>query len=200
MTKRLRVAVEPGRIVGLIGSPGTGLTRLGLSLLAEPAQAAPVVVVDTRTWLCPVAAWEVGIPPERLYVVRCDDRAVWPQVIATLAAGVPAIYAEMPPGVSYEALRRIAAVTRKERTGLILRSHHGDLPSGIAYVRVTAEAVTWEGLDHGHGRLKARRITAQAAGKGAAGIEHHIEIGDDGENSVYLVGGLAASTPRRAIG
>ena len=199
-TRSLNVVVEPGRIVGLVGSAGTGLTRWGLSLLVEPSLTAPVVVVDSRGWLCPVAAWEVGIPPERLYVVRCPDRTVWPQVIATLAAGVRALYAEVPEGTSYEVLRRIAAVTRKERTGLILRSLHGELPAGISYLRIAADQVRWEGPEHGHGQLLSRRITAQASGKGAAGIERQIEVEDDGKNSVYLVGGLAASPTGRAIG
>lgn len=196
----VQVMVEPGRIVGLVGAAGSGLTRWGFSLLVAPAQSAPVVVVDNRGWLCPVAAWEVGIPPERLFVIRCPDRTLWPQVVATLAGGVRAIYAEVPSGISYEALRRIAAVTRKERTGLILRSTHGELPAGISHLRITAEHISWEGPDRGHGQLQARRITAHASGKGVAGMERLIEVEDDGKNSVYLVGGLGASPPRRAIG
>ena len=35
---RVVPGAEPGRVLGLVGPPGSGLTRLGLSLLADPAR------------------------------------------------------------------------------------------------------------------------------------------------------------------
>ena len=68
-------------MLGLIGGPGTGLTSLALALLATGTGMA--AVVDVRGWLCPLAAWESGIAPERLVVVRCPERREWPQVTAS---------------------------------------------------------------------------------------------------------------------
>ena len=87
-----------GRVVGLVGSSGYGLTRLGLTMLAPHARTGAVAVVDVRGWLCPLAAWEAGVSAERLVVVRCSDRARWGQVTAALLGGIAATYAEVPPG------------------------------------------------------------------------------------------------------
>ncbi len=67
------LSLQPGRVTGLIGHPGFGLTRLGLVMLASREQLGPVAYLDVRGWLSPPAAWESGISPERLVVVRCDD-------------------------------------------------------------------------------------------------------------------------------
>ena len=42
------LSVQAGRVIGLVGPPGMGLTRVGLSLLAEPSRIAPVAYVDVR--------------------------------------------------------------------------------------------------------------------------------------------------------
>ena len=74
------LALEPGRVVGLTGPVGTGMTRLGLSLMAETARRGPVAFVDARGWFCPLSAWESGIEPERLAVVRCATESELPSV------------------------------------------------------------------------------------------------------------------------
>ncbi|MGD2103405.1 MAG: hypothetical protein PVG83_14330, partial [Acidimicrobiia bacterium] len=61
--------LQPGRIVELSGTPGAGLTRIGLRLLAPHSRLAPVVALDTRGWISPEAAWETGVLPERLIIV-----------------------------------------------------------------------------------------------------------------------------------
>ena len=65
--------LQPGRVVELTGVAGSGLTRLGLRLLAEPSRSGPVVVLDTKGWISPRAAWEAGVAPEHLVVVLCAD-------------------------------------------------------------------------------------------------------------------------------
>jgi len=192
--------LQPGRVVGLEGAFGTGLTRLGLSLIALPALRAPVAVVDTRGWLSPLAAWEVGIEPRRLSVVRCEDKAYWSQVVAALVAGMSAVYAEVPAGVPDSVLRRLASMARRERTGLVLRPLTGRLPSGVGHLRVRVDTVVWEGPDKGHGRLGRRSLLVEASGKAMAGMERRFEVEDDGEGAVHLVGGLAASSAGRVAG
>ncbi len=83
---------------------------------------------------------------------------------------------------------------------MLLRPLGGELPAGVAHLRFRAVGVTWEGPTAGHGRLVGRRLTLEAAGKGAAGIEQLIEVEDDGEDAVRLVSRLAAPPVGRAAG
>ncbi|MGH8927767.1 MAG: hypothetical protein ACRDWH_05415 [Acidimicrobiia bacterium] len=157
--------LSPGKIVGLEGPAGYGLTRLGLSLLAEPSKVGMVVAIDVRGWLSPLAAWEVGVNARRLVVVRCAERRLWPQVTAAVLEGVAAVYAEIPVGVGEKELQRLAALTRARRTGLALRPLRGGLPGGITHMRVRGLGVDWEGPEQGHGRLGGRRLSIEVSGK-----------------------------------
>lgn len=190
------IKAGPGRIVGLLGSAGMGLSRWGLSLLVESSQTAPVVAVDTQGWLNPSAAWEAGIDPSRLYIVRCLERQQWAQVVAALISGVPAVYAEVPQGTSDQVLRRLAALARKEQSSVVFRSLHGELPPGVAFLSVRAHDVGWEGMDQGHGHLVGRTFQIAASGKSMP--EQRWEV-EDGKGAVHLVGRVAASSSRRSV-
>ena len=72
---RTSFVLEPGQIAGLSGLPGSGLTRVGLSLLQPYATRGHLAYLDVRGWANPEAAWEMGIRPERLIVVR-PERAI----------------------------------------------------------------------------------------------------------------------------
>lgn len=196
----VQLAAEPGRVVGLLGAPGFGLTRLGLSMLAAPAAAGRVAAVDVRGWLSPAAAWEVGVPPDRFVVVRCADRERWVQVTAALLEGIGAVYAEVPAGVGEAMLRRLAALARSRRAALLLRPLQGELPSGLAHLRLHAQAVAWSGVEQGHGRLSLRRMTIRAEGRATRGIDRVIEVEDDGTHPLRVVSGLAAAPAGRAAG
>jgi hypothetical protein len=198
--------LSPGRIVGLIGPVGLGLTRLGLSMLVETSRTAPVVTLDVRGWISPLAAWEIGIDPDRLVVVRCSDRRLWPQVTAALLEGVRAVYAEVPAGIGDQDLRRLAALARARRVGLILRPLQGDLPAGVTHLRIHAHAVEWVGTNRGHGRLGRRRLVVEASGKAAGGMEQTVvleDLGvreDVGADVMRVVPGVAVATPAEVAG
>ncbi len=194
------LTAEPGRVVGLVGPAGYGLTRLGLSMLAHPSAAGQVAVIDVRGWMSPEAAWEVGVTPERLVVVRCSDRSVWPKVVAALVEGLPAIYAEVPAGVDDATLRRLGALTRSRRAALLLRPLRGGLPSGLAHLHLDAREVVWGGADRGHVRLTRRHLSLLARGRATRGIERMVEVEDDGTHALRVVSGLAAAPAGRAAG
>lgn len=192
--------LEPGRIIGLVGHPGYGLTRVGLSLLAAQAGSSPIAYLDVRGWLCPVAAWESGVDPEQLVIVRCDDPVRWGRALTALLEGVGWIYAEVPRGVKEAQLRRIAGLVRSRRSSLILRPVRGDLPGGVAYLHLQAREVEWEGATAGHGRLKVRSLSFTASGKATRGMTRHIDLEDNGTDALRVVPGLAAAPPGRAAG
>ncbi|HDH03160.1 MAG TPA: hypothetical protein ENH15_02815 [Actinobacteria bacterium] len=196
---RLLVA-QPGRVIAMEGPTGLGLTRLGLTMLASASEKAPVVAVDVRGWLCPVAAWEVGVVVDKLTILHCDDPLMWPKVMAALIEGVRTIYAEIPNGIHDQVIRRLAALARARDSALILRPLEGTLPAGISYLDVKAVGVEWEGPDAGHGRLEARKVRIELTGKGVSGMRRRIEVEDDGTHAVRVVSRLAAQTARRAVG
>ena len=194
------LTLQPGRVTGLVGNPGFGLTRLAFSLLASSDRRGPVALLDSRGWLCPAAAWESGLRPERVVVVRCDDKVRWAQVAAALCEGVQAVYAEVPFGVKEALLRRLAALVRSRGTALVLRPLRGDLPSGIAHLRIEAQGIEWAGPDEGHGRLLRRRLVIAASGKAVGGISRLIEVEDDGTNALRVVPRLAPAAVGHAAG
>ena len=193
-----KLQLEEGKIVGLVGFPGSGLTRLGLGLLRD--RPGWVACVDVRGWLSPAALWEVGVPAERTVIVRCADMRRWPQVVAALVEGMQAVYAEVPAGISSPMLRRIGALARARATPVVLRPVSGDIPSGLAHLRLEAQAVDWDGPHLGRGRLLQRRFVLAATGKGVGGIRQMIEVEDDGTDAVRVVPRVAAALPERAVG
>lgn len=188
----------PGRVLGLVGAPGSGLTRLALSLLADYARVAPVAYVDVRGWFYPLAAWETGIEPDRLIVVRCRDSEQWPRVVGSLIDGFQALYAEIPGGVREPVLRRVAALARARKAAVMLRPLGGELPENVAFVRVEAQRIEWEGADAGHGHLRVRRMSLLVSGKGVP--EHRVEVLDDGSHALRVVSRLASAPVGRAVG
>lgn len=196
----LGLALQPGKVLELVGAPGCGLTRLGLHLLAPASRLGPVAALDARGWLSPLAAWEAGVAGERLVVVRCSQRGVWPQVMAAVCEGVTAVYAEVPQGVTERDLHRLAALVRARGTGVVLRPLRGELVGGVAHLRLRAVEVRWEGLEQGHGRLATRRLVVEVSGKGAGGMTRRVEVEDSGADTVRVVSRLGAGQTGRAVG
>ena len=192
--------LQPGRVTEMVGVPGTGLTRLGLKLLAPHSRIAPVVALDTRGWISPEAAWETGVLAERLVIVRCDDPILWPKVTAALLEGVRAVYAEVPAWIKDHDLRRLAALARARKTAVAMRSMGNGLPTGVAHLRLRALGVTWEGADRGHGKLKKRRLMLEASGKGAAGVTRRFEVEDEGTDAMRVVSDVVVDQARRVVG
>ena len=196
--------LQPGRITELIGDPGTGLTRLGLELVAPYSLQAPVVALDTRGWISPEAAWQTGVASDRFVVVRCSDPVLWVKVMASLLEGVRAVYAEVPARIRDQDLRRLAALARARRVAVAMRAMGNGLPGGVAFLRLRALGVTWEGADRGHGKLTRRRLVLEATGKGAAGTPRRFEVEDEGTDlmrvvSDVVVDRLSANAARRAV-
>ena len=191
--------VYPGRVIGLEGPTGSGLTRIGLSMLSA-APASCRVAVDARGWLCPLAAWEVGIDPDHLTVVRCGDARQWSRVLAVLLDGVKAIYAEVPRGVGEALLRRLGAKARARDATVILNPLAGRVPSGMAFLRVRAVRVEWAGAREGHGSLDGRTLVVEMSGKGAAGRYQVVEVEDDGARPVRVVSRLVTPQIGRSVG
>ncbi len=194
------LALQPGRIVELEGPAGFGLTRLGYRMLADPSRRAPVVALDVRGWMSPLAAWEAGVERDRLVVVRCPEPRSWVQVAAALCEGVKAVFAEVPAGVRDSDIRKLAALARARSVRMALRPLKGGLTTGVSYLRLRSVEVAWTGPEAGRGRLTGRRLVLEASGKGMAGMTRLIEVEEEGENTLRVVSGLVAGEAGRAAG
>ncbi len=157
--------LRAGSITELVGGPGTGLTRLGMRMIAPHSRIAPVVALDVRGWISPEAAWETGVLAERLVVVRCGDPILWPKVTSALLEGIRAMYVEVPARVGERDLRRLAAMARARRVAVAMRPLGGGLPGGVAYLRLRALGVTWEGAD----RREIDQTSSRHGGDGERG-------------------------------
>ncbi len=193
----ISLTLGAGQVAGLSGLPGSGLTTTGLALLAPHAVGGPIAYVDVRGWANPAAAWEIGIPPERIVVVRNGDVVTWGRVVAALLSGTRGVYAEVPKGVRDEVLRKLAAKARTQRTPIVLRPIDGVVPSGIATLRIEARAVEWEGTDAGHGRLMTRRMVVEVSGKSVQGMRHTIEMEGHGTDDLRVVSHVGVASSRR---
>ncbi|VAV97659.1 hypothetical protein MNBD_ACTINO01-1071 [hydrothermal vent metagenome] len=189
--------LAPGQIAGLSGLPGSGLTRLGLTMLAPHTERGPLVYLDVRGWANPRAAWELGIDPEHFIVVHTESVVMWARAVATLLDGVRAVYAEVPHGVKDSVIRTLAARARTRRTPLVLRPLDGRLPQGILHLHLEAREVIWEGTDRGHGVLERRFALFEASGKAMRGRERTIEVEDNGTNDLRVVPHMGTQTTER---
>ena len=192
-------ALAPGQVAVLHGDPGLGMTRLGLVMLSGYT-GGTVAYLDVRGWLSPVAAWEVGIEPERLVIARCPEVVRWGRAAAALLDGATAVLAEVPVGANDASIRKLAALARNRGTPLMLRPIGRAAPSGVAHLMLEARETVWRGAGEGHGRIGQRTIRITASGKVMKGMTRTIEMEDDGSNALRVVSGVAASETRSATG
>jgi len=190
------LVLRPGQVAALSGLPGSGMTRLGLSMIVPHLERGVLAVVDVRGWISPWVAWELGVQPERIVLVRVKDITQWGRVVATLLDGVGGVYAEVPPGIKDAALRKLVARARSRKTPMVLRPTTERMPSGIAHIQLTARSVVWSGTDAGHGNLTTRRSLLDASGKATRGMEQTIEVEDDGTHDLRVVPHLGTHETR----
>lgn len=191
--------VGRGQVAVLAGEPGLGMTRLGLVMLSGYT-GGTVAYLDVRGWLSPVAAWEVGIEPDRLVIARCHEVVRWGRAAAALLDGATAVLAEVPAGVKDASIRKLAALARNRGTTLLLRPIGRAVPIGVAHLVLEARETAWRGAVNGHGRIEQRKTRIIASGKAMKGMTRTIEMEDDGSNTLRVVSGVAATETRSAAG
>jgi hypothetical protein len=150
----------------------SGATSLALALLAGPSQAGSWCAAVGLPSLGLVAAAEVGIALERFpLVARPGDD--WPPVVAALIEAVDVVLVGLPRHVRSGDARRLVAKAR-DRGAVLVTS--GGSTAITADVRLSVAGCKWEGLGHGHGRLRARRMDVVASGRGAAARERRVTL------------------------
>lgn len=143
------------------GVYGVDATSAALLLAAGPSLAGSWCGIVGVQDLGVEAAQTFGLQLERTIVVP-DPRERWLEVVAALVDVVDLVLVRPPGPVRQGEAARLAARLRKRGAVLVA---WGEWPRCDA--RLTVAHTRWEGLEQGHGRLKARRVRLEAR-RGAA--------------------------------
>lgn len=143
-----------------------GSVSLALALLGAASAAGAWSALVGMPALCAEAALEYGLDLSRVAVVPQPERgwtgAGWATAIGALIDAVDIVVARPPARVVPGDVRRLAARARTREAVLVA---FGEWPG--ADVRLTARHGEWDGIGHGYGRLRRRRLLVEAAGRGA---------------------------------
>lgn len=162
---RIPVATHPA-LAGLVdlrtgGAYEVDSAGLALALLAQPSREGSWVAVVGVGDFGVEAAAEFGVDLSRTILVP-DPGEHWLEATAALVDVVTMVVLRPPAGVSARTAGRISARLRKRSAVLV---SWGAWPGSEA--RLSVESSAWAGLDHGHGRLRARRMVV-AVTRGSA--------------------------------
>ncbi len=149
-------ALQRGTVTVLAGTPGSGATSLGVSLLAEASSAghwcAAIGFEDPGV----VAMAELGMDLRRaVFVPRVRGR--WADAAAELLDGVELVLLSPPSRVSYGVARRLVGRVRERKVALIIvtdQANRWPVPPEITMKIVES---SWHGAGLGDGSLAARR-------------------------------------------
>jgi hypothetical protein len=171
------VATHPA-LTGLVdlrtgGAYEVDSAGLALALLAQPSRAGSwVAVVGVRDFGVEAAA-ELGVDLSRTVLVP-DPGDLWLEATAALIDVVTMVVLRPPAEVSARSAGRIGARLRKRSSVLV---SWGSWPGSEA--RLSVEASSWTGLDHGHGRLGRRRIVVAVSRGSAPAQRVELELDPD---------------------
>jgi hypothetical protein len=156
-------ALQRGFTVMVQGGPGA--SSLALALTAEASRTGSWVAVVGIPSLGVASAAELGVVLERLVLIAPPPASLWPTVAAALIDAFDVVLAGWPE-VPGSMARRLGMRTRDRKAVLIpvasiLRSSWNE----AADVRLTVKNASWQGLGAGYGRLSARRMEVETAGR-----------------------------------
>lgn len=147
-----------------LGVEGAGARSLACAVVAGALGAdgwAAVVGAGELGW---IAAEEAGLRLDRVIVVEPPPRGESAAVLAALLGAVEVIVVGDTAMVGPRDARRLQSRAREQETTLV---HLGRGWPGSHDLRLVARTEAWEGLGDGHGHLRRRRLSVEAAGRRA---------------------------------
>ena len=150
-----------GRTVACRGVAATSLT---LALAAAATDAGAWLAVVDVPWLGVEAAAELGVPLERLVRVEPagGDATAWADLVAAVLDGFELVVTRVPRRINAAVLRRVQS-RLQAREGVLLAV--GDPGPLRADMTMEASTPRWDGVEHGAGHLRGRRVTVVASGR-----------------------------------
>ena len=134
------------------GSYEVDSASLAMALLAAPSQAGAWSAVVGAEDFGVEAAAERGVDLTRTVLVP-DPGELWLEVTSALVDVVTMVVLRAPGVVGERVAGRIGARLRKRSSALV---SWGPWPGSEASLSLRAS--TWSGAEHGHGRLRSRRV------------------------------------------
>jgi hypothetical protein len=165
------------------GALGGG-SALVLALIAEASRAGSWCAMVGIPTFGAVAAADAGIALDRLALVP-NPGPEWAAVVAALIDGIDVVVIAVPGTVPASVASRLAARARQRGSVLVPYGRWDGADVTLQVVRSD-----WEGLTPGRGRLRRRRVTIVARGRGAAARPKEITVwmpGADGQPVVAVV-------------
>lgn len=179
-----RSSLRAGSSVAIEGAASTSLLlSLAIAAVGEDSWCAIAGMPDLGLR----CALEAGLDPTRLALAPAQGEQR-PQVLSALTDGIGVLVLGPELDLAPALWRSLLGRARTADT-LVLAA----APPGRADLTLRATTGSWGGLGAGSGRLRSRRLTISATGRGIAG---HREV----EVLLPQVGGMIGSTPQsRAI-
>lgn len=157
-------SLQRGFTVTVQGGPGA--YSLALALAGGASRSGSWVAAVGIPSLGVSSAAELGVVLERLILIAPPPANLWPTVVAALVDAFDVVLVEWPQ-ISGNLARRLGMRTRDRRAVLIpvATGTRGRSWNEAADLRLTVHSTGWQGLGAGHGRLTARRIQVETAGR-----------------------------------
>jgi hypothetical protein len=145
----------------------SGSVSLLLALLGAGSGAGAWCALVGLPPISAEAATEQGIDLARLAIITTTDPTQWATAVGALLDAVDIVAARPPPHLAPGDVRRLAARARSQDAVLITYLTATERWPGTE-VNLTATEGEWSGLGAGSGRLRQRRLTVRAHGRGPA--------------------------------
>lgn len=145
---------------------GIAAMSLAVALAAEATVAGAWLAVVDVPWLGVEAVAELGVPLERLVRVDPGERSVqdgsWADLVAAALDGFEIVITRMPKRLNATVARRVQSRVQAREAVLITVGDPGPL---LADITLEASSPVWEGVEHGWGHLRGRRVTVTSTGR-----------------------------------
>ncbi len=137
------------------------------------------------------AAAEIGVALDRVVVVD-PTPGQWASAVAALVGAVDVVLTGPAPRAKAADHRRLQARAR-ERGSVLVQVGSGGPTEGID-LTLTVTSSSWEGLGRGHGVLRSRLVTIEAAGRREAARPRRVDVLLPGPSGAVEVPDVAAVT------
>ena len=154
---------------------GCGAWSLASALVAPAQDCDGWVVVVGAPAFGLVAAAGYGLRLDRMVVVDQPPTGRWAAVVAALVDAVDVVLVAPDAPVAARDARRLRARAR-ERGALLVHLDAAATWPEPADVVLTVTGSRWEGLEDGHGHLRARRVAVTGSGRRLPGRPRRVEL------------------------
>ena len=152
----------------LVATSGSVATSLALALAGPTTASGAWLAVVGLPDLGLLAAAELGVALERTLLVADPGPRAWAGAVASLLDAVDVVVVRPGTTVSPSAQRRLLARARDRGSVLIQAGGPTAMWAQAPDLTVSSTASHWEGLESGHGRLRARRVIVSVSGRRGA--------------------------------